>query len=118
MIAVPTGGKLTAQAERLAEIHRQRGLTVKVVPANLLYNEFSSGTPDANALRRYLKMLYDRAATPDKAPRYLLLMGKTPLGQSLCHGRMEETLRRRLSFGLRIRRLNAKYRHSQQLCDR
>lgn len=78
VIAVPTGGKLTAQAERLAEIHRQRGLTVKVVPANLLYNEFSSGTPDANALRRYLKMLYDRAATPDKAPRYLLLMGKSP----------------------------------------
>ena len=78
VIAVPTGGKLTAQAERLAEIHRRRGLTVKVIPANLLYNEFSSGTPDANALRRYLKMLYDRASTPNKAPRYLLLMGKSP----------------------------------------
>ena len=78
VIAVPTGGKLTAQAERLAELHRQRGLSVKVIPANLLYNEFSSGTPDANALRRYLKMLYDRATTPDKAPRYLLLMGKSP----------------------------------------
>lgn len=76
IIIVPTSGKLTAQAERLAEAHRSRsGLTVKVVHANEVYNEFSSGTPDATAYRRYLKMLYDRATTLEETPRYLLLFG-------------------------------------------
>lgn len=76
VIIVPASGKLTEQAERLAEAHRQKsGLRVKVVRADQLYNEFSSGTPDAAAYRRYLKMLYDRAATTDDAPKYLLLFG-------------------------------------------
>ena len=76
IIIVPTSGKLTAQAERLAASHRaHRGLTVKVVRADEVYNEFSSGTPDATAYRRYMKMLYDRAATSDEAPKYLLLFG-------------------------------------------
>ena len=76
VIIVPANGKLIAQAERLAEAHRQRrGLTVKVVRADEVYNEFSSGTPDATAYRRYMKMLYDRAATIEEAPKYLLLFG-------------------------------------------
>ena len=76
IIIVPASGKLTAQAERLAEQHRTRsGLRVKVVRADEVYNEFSSGTPDATAYRRYLKMLYDRATTPEEAPKYLLLFG-------------------------------------------
>lgn len=79
VILVPASGKLTAQAERLAEMHRKRSnLSVKVVRADQLYNEFSSGTPDANAYRRYLKMLYDRASSAAEAPRYFLLMGKSP----------------------------------------
>lgn len=79
VIIVPTSGKLVEQAERLANLHRNRSqMKVKVVKANQLYNEFSSGTPDANAYRRYLKMLYDRAATSDMAPKYLLMMGKSP----------------------------------------
>ena len=76
IIIVPASGKLTAQAERLAEAHRTRsGLRVKVVRADEIFNEFSSGTPDATAYRRYLKMLYDRADTPENAPKYLLLFG-------------------------------------------
>ncbi|RRD80440.1 type IX secretion system sortase PorU [Alloprevotella sp. OH1205_COT-284] len=79
VIIVPSSGKLMKQAERLGELHRKRsGLKVKVVSAKQLYNEFSSGTPDANAYRRYLKMLYDRAETIEDAPKYLLLMGKSP----------------------------------------
>ena len=50
-------------------------MRVKVVRADEVYNEFSSGTPDATAYRRYLKMLYDRATTPEEAPKYLLLFG-------------------------------------------
>ena len=76
IIIVPSSGKLTAQAERLATLHRsQRGLTVQVVRADEVYNEFSSGTPDATAYRRYLKMLYDRAETTAELPKYLLLFG-------------------------------------------
>ncbi len=76
VIIVPANGKLTAEAERLAEEHRNRqGLRVKVVAANHIYNEFSSGTPDATAYRRYLKMLYDKAETTADMPRYLLLFG-------------------------------------------
>jgi len=76
VIIVPTSQKLTAQAVRLKALHeRVDGFRVTVVPANELYNEFSSGTPDANAYRRYLKMMYDRATTESDMPRYLLLMG-------------------------------------------
>lgn len=79
VIIVPTSGKLVDQAERLANLHRNRSqMKVKVVKANQLYNEFSSGTPDANAYRRYLKMLYDRAESTETAPKYLLMMGKSP----------------------------------------
>lgn len=76
VIIVPANGKYTIQAERLAEAHRQRrGLKVKVVRADEIFNEFSSGTPDATAFRRYMKMLYDRAETVEDAPKYLLLFG-------------------------------------------
>ena len=76
VIIIPTSQKLLAQAERLKAHHEQRDdLSVRIVPADELYNEFSSGTPDATAYRRYMKMMYDRATTDSEKPRYLLLMG-------------------------------------------
>ena len=76
VIIIPTSQHLLAQAERLKAHHEQHdGLRVTIVPADELYNEFSSGTPDATAYRRYLKMLYDRATTSNDKPRYLLLFG-------------------------------------------
>lgn len=76
IITPASGNALYAEAERLAEAHRQHGgLRVKVVRADQIYNEFSSGTPDASAYRRYMKMLYDRAETPQDMPKYLLLFG-------------------------------------------
>lgn len=76
VIIIPTSQKLLAQAKRLKEFHESHdGLRVNIVPADELYNEFSSGTPDANAYRRYLKMLYDRAETQADMPKYLLLFG-------------------------------------------
>ena len=76
VIIIPTTQKQRQQAERLAEYHRTHdAMTVNIVPADELFNEFSSGTPDATAYRRYMKMLYDRAATADEAPKYLLLFG-------------------------------------------
>ena len=76
VIIIPSSQKLKAQAERLKDFHEKHdGLRVQIVSANQLYNEFSSGTPDANAYRRYLKMLYDRATTAADMPKYLLLFG-------------------------------------------
>ena len=76
VMIIPTSQKLKAQAQRLAVFHEKHDtLRVNIVPADELYNEFSSGTPDANAYRRYLKMLYDRAGHGGRAPRYLLLFG-------------------------------------------
>ncbi|WP_099463761.1 type IX secretion system sortase PorU [Parabacteroides provencensis] len=73
IIAAPA---LKSQAERLAEEHRQRdNLTVEVVEPEKIYNEFSSGTPDATAIRRFMKMFYDRSTSETDAPKYLLLFG-------------------------------------------
>lgn len=66
----------TTQAERLAEAHRTKdNLTVRVVTPEAIYNEFSSGTPDATAYRRFMKMFYDRKTSEADAPKYLLLFG-------------------------------------------
>lgn len=66
----------TTQAERVAEAHRTKdNLTVRVVTPESIYNEFSSGTPDATAYRRFMKMFYDRQTSEADAPKYLLLFG-------------------------------------------
>ena len=92
IIIIPTSQKWLSQAERIKTLHETNdGLIVRIIPADELYNEFSSGTPDANAYRRYLKMLYDRQSggqvpgataqvpvpltVPLTAPKYLLLFG-------------------------------------------
>lgn len=77
VIIIPTTQKLLAQAKRLKAFHEEFDkMKVRIVPADELYNEFSSGTPDANAYRRYMKMLYDRAGNDEqKMPKYLVLFG-------------------------------------------
>ena len=76
IIIIPTNQQVLAQAERIKTWHEENdGLRTRIVPADELYNEFSSGTPDATAYRRYLKMFYDRAQTDQDIPRYLLLFG-------------------------------------------
>ena len=64
-------------AKRLAKKHEEAdNLTWAVVTDEQVYNEFSSGTPDASAYRWLMKMLYDRAnEDPAKAPKSLLLLG-------------------------------------------
>ena len=62
--------------EQLARAHEDKeGYTWTVVTDQQVYNEFSSGTPDATAYRWLMKMLYDRADEVNAKPRWLLLMG-------------------------------------------
>ncbi len=76
VILIPTSQKLLQQAQRLKAFHESHdGLRVNIVPADELYNEFSSGTPDAGAYRRYLRMLSDKATSEADMPKYLLLFG-------------------------------------------
>jgi len=73
---IVTPSEFTAQAQRLASLHEQAGLTVHVVTTEQVYNEYSSGVQDATAIRRFAKMFYDRAnGDPVQQPKHLLLFG-------------------------------------------
>jgi len=68
------------QAQRVADMHEQTdGWRVLVLDAQDVYNEFSSGTPDAMAYRRLCKMFYDRGTSVDghKLGYLLLAAGGT-----------------------------------------
>lgn len=83
-----------AEAERLANAHRSE-MSVEVVDAEQVYNEFSSGTPDATAYRRFMKMFYDRG----QAPKYLLLFGDGSYdNRNLLPRATEVNVRRLLTF--------------------
>ncbi len=63
-------------ARILANAHEQYdAITTAIVTDQQVYNEFSSGAPDATAYRWVMKMLYDRAANPAQKPKSLLLLG-------------------------------------------
>ena len=64
------------EAQRLADRRASEGLSVMMVSPQQVFNEFSSGQRDATAIKRYMKMLYDRAGMDEALiPRYLLLFG-------------------------------------------
>ncbi len=64
------------QANRLADFHRSHdNLSVHVVNAPLIYNEYSSGAVDVSGIRDFVKMFYDRAQSPQQLPKYLLMFG-------------------------------------------
>lgn len=79
------------QARRVAAIHEQRdNMRVLVVNQDLIFNEFSSGTPDAMAYRRMCKMFYDRGADEEGHKlAYLLLFG----GGSFDNRQLTQTLK-------------------------
>jgi len=64
-------------AERLKTAHEQYSPNEKwvVVSDEQVYNEFSSGTPDASAIRWMMKYMYDTAPNDDAKPLSLLLFG-------------------------------------------
>lgn len=67
------------QARQVAALHESvDSMKVHVIKHDLIFNEFSSGTPDGVAYRRLMKMFYDRSkANPtDRQTKYLLLFGR------------------------------------------
>lgn len=77
-MVIITHPNFVSQSDRLAAAHREKdNLKVTVVTSEQVYNEFSSGTPDASAYRWIMKMFYDRAqGNPSQLPKYLLLFGR------------------------------------------
>ncbi len=89
MIIVTTD-YLRPQAEELAAVHRcVQGLDVAVVGQEEIFNEFSSGARHPSAIRRFVKMLYDR--NPGRLKNLLLYGSATwdPRGLQI---RLGETL--------------------------
>ena len=79
-LVIITHPNFLTQAQTLAQAHRDKdNMTVAVATTEQVYNEFSSGTPDATAYRWIMKMLYDRALNSNNTlnmPKYLLLFGR------------------------------------------
>ncbi len=64
-------------AQSIAQLHAQTdGMEVAVIDHTQVFNEFSSGTPDATAYRRLMKMFFDREGGITGKQLYLLLFGK------------------------------------------
>lgn len=75
-----TSSLLRPQAERLAQHNRDfRGLNVKVVPLEAIYNEFSSGHADIGAIRNFVRYVYENASSDANRLRYLCLFGDTSI---------------------------------------
>ena len=75
-VVIISDKKLVNAAKELGEFHKKKeNLSYKVLTVDLIYNEFSSGTPDATAYRMLLKMLYDRAEVDSEKPKYLIIFG-------------------------------------------
>ncbi len=72
-MVIVTCKELMEEAERIAQLHRDNDqMTVHVLDQQKIFNEFSSGTPDAMAIRLMNKMFYDRDNSKFK---YVLMFG-------------------------------------------
>ncbi|MBP3738090.1 MAG: type IX secretion system sortase PorU [Muribaculaceae bacterium] len=66
-LLIVTNSAFAEQAKRLARLHHEHdGITATVVTQEQVFNEFSSGTPDATAVRLLCKMFYDRNSSKFK----------------------------------------------------
>lgn len=71
---------LIQPALRLASFHKnQRGLNVKVVTTDKIYEEFSSGKQDIGAIRNFIRYVYYNASDPSKRIKYLGILGDTSI---------------------------------------
>lgn len=67
-----TPQEFISEAQRLAALHEEHdNISSLIVTPTEIFNEFSSGTPDASAIRWFLKMFYDRG----EARKSVILFG-------------------------------------------
>ena len=78
-MVIVTSSAMRAQADRIAGLHRNSSdsMRVLVVVKDHVWNEFGSGVADINAVRKMLKMFYDRGRSADgHRLGYVLMMGR------------------------------------------
>ena len=76
-LIILTPKEYISYAQSIAQLHSEiDGLEVAVIDHTKVFNEFSSGTPDATAYRRLMKMFFDREGGINGKQLYLLLFGK------------------------------------------
>ncbi len=67
---------LNSEAEKLADFHRNySNMIVKVVNAESIYPEFSSGKQDIGGIRNFVKYVYNNASSEQSKVKYLCLFG-------------------------------------------
>ncbi|EAQ38629.1 hypothetical protein MED134_12051 [Dokdonia sp. MED134] len=73
-----TGNTLLSQAERLAQHNRDfRGLNVKTVTLEQIYQEFGGGKADIGAIRNFVRYVYENASSDANRLKYVCLFGDT-----------------------------------------
>lgn len=76
-MVILTPKEYISYAQSIARLHNENdGMEVAVIDHETVFNEFSSGTPDATAYRRLMKMFFDRKGGLNGEPLYLLLLEK------------------------------------------
>ncbi len=71
---------LIQPALRLATYHKNlKGLNVKVVTTDKIYEEFSSGKQDISAIRNFMRYVYYNASAESKRIKYIGILGDTSL---------------------------------------
>ncbi len=76
-LVILTTKEYLSYAHTIAQMHKEKdGMEVAVIDHTWVFNEFSSGTPDATAYRRLMKMFFDREGGIKGKQLYLLLFGK------------------------------------------
>ena len=70
---IVTTPEMTGQAKRLETYHESTGLKVEIVDINKIYNEYSSGSQDATAIRDFITKLKSNA----NPLKYVLFLGDT-----------------------------------------
>lgn len=104
-------------SRRVAALHTEGpdAMKVLIVTDEQAYNEFGSGSPDVNALRKMLKMFYDRGKSDPSGAnlKYVLLMG----GATHDHRRLTATMSSSSAITLPIWQSNLCDNESNSYCS-
>ncbi|MDX9882020.1 MAG: type IX secretion system sortase PorU [Prolixibacteraceae bacterium] len=74
-LVIVTHPRFLEQANELADFHREHDqLSVAVYTTEQVYNEFSSGLPDAAGIRNFIRMCYEKSSGENNL-KYVLLFG-------------------------------------------
>lgn len=71
-----TAPKFEEQAQRLIDLHQEKdNLSGQIFYTEQIFNEFSSGRPEATAIRDFIRSLYYKGQGSADSVQYVLLMG-------------------------------------------